>query len=108
MISIPVISKEDTLDIDSVQKMLKVENDLYGDILQSSLKDGHRKLGYKILTGTLQSRSYIKEKEKFQIDLGDYIKVFWCNHFRNCNPTFCHHIHFIQFTYNKYLCSTSN
>jgi len=55
MISTPVISKEDTLDIDSVQKMLKVENDLYGDILQSSLKDGHRKLGYKILTGYIWS-----------------------------------------------------
>ena len=56
MISTPVISTEDNFDIESVQKMLKVENDLYGDILQSSLKDGHRKLGYKILTGNVQSR----------------------------------------------------
>ena len=67
MISTPVISTEDNLDIESVQKMLKVENDLYGDILQSSLKDGHRKLGYKILTGTLKLRSFISNKREARV-----------------------------------------
>ena len=54
MISMPIITKEDTSDLESIQKMLEVESYLYGDILQSSLKDGHRKLGYKILTGINQ------------------------------------------------------
>ena len=67
MISTPVISEEDILDMDSVLKMLKVENDLYGDILLSSLKDGHRKLGYKILTGTLKLRSHINNKREGRV-----------------------------------------
>ena len=33
------------------EKMLSEEHSLHGDIVQSSLPDGHRKLGYKILTG---------------------------------------------------------
>ena len=37
------------------QKMLEEEHDENGDIVQSSLEDGHRKLGYKILSGYVWS-----------------------------------------------------
>ena len=51
MVSTPVLTDEHNNDVEDVQKNLENENDLHGDILQSSIEDGHRKLGYKILTG---------------------------------------------------------
>jgi len=51
MVSTPIASDEQNNDVDVVQKKLEGENEHHGDILQSSLEDGHRKLGYKILTG---------------------------------------------------------
>ena len=38
-------------DADVTQELLEQEHDDHGDILQTDIEDGHRKLGYKILTG---------------------------------------------------------
>ena len=40
-----------TSEVEDHNKMLLEENDIYGDIVRTSLPDGHRMLGYKILTG---------------------------------------------------------
>ena len=41
----------DTEDKEEVQERLIREAETVGDILQPSIEDGHRKLGYKILSG---------------------------------------------------------
>ena len=41
----------DTEDKEEVQKRLRREAETLGDILQPTMEDGHRKLGYKILSG---------------------------------------------------------
>ena len=40
---------------EDLQKHLEEENEEFGDILQSDIVDGHRRLGYKILTGYVWS-----------------------------------------------------
>ena len=41
----------DTEDREEVQERLIREAEMLGDILQPGLEDGHRKLGYKIISG---------------------------------------------------------
>ena len=41
----------DTEDREEVQGRLIREAEMLGDILQPGLEDGHRKLGYKIISG---------------------------------------------------------
>ena len=43
--------REDTEDREEVQGRLIREAETMGDILQPGLEDGHRKLGYKIISG---------------------------------------------------------
>ena len=43
---------------DNMQNMLDDENAIHSDIVQSSVVDGHRKLGYKILSGYVWSYLY--------------------------------------------------
>ena len=40
---------------EGLQKFLEEEDEQFGDILQSDIVDGHRRLGYKILTGYVWS-----------------------------------------------------
>ena len=40
---------------EGLQKYLEEEHEQFGDLLQSSIVDGHRRLGYKILTGYVWS-----------------------------------------------------
>ena len=40
---------------EGLQKYLEEEDEQFGDILQSDIVDGHRRLGYKILTGYVWS-----------------------------------------------------
>ena len=42
---------DDTEDKEEVQERLRREAETVGDNLQPSIEDGHRKLGYKILSG---------------------------------------------------------
>ena len=47
---------------DVTQELLDHEHDDHGDILQTDIEDGHRKLGYKILTGKMSK--YLKQEQK--------------------------------------------
>ena len=53
----------DTEDKEEVQKRLRREAETLGDILQPSMEDGHRKLGYKILSGEWNNcrREYLQD-----------------------------------------------
>ena len=44
-----------------LQKHIEEENEEFGDILQSDIVDGHRRLGYKILTGYVWSYLWCRE-----------------------------------------------
>ena len=50
MVAIPI--SDDKID---AQKRLEKEQEEFGDILQPSIEDGHRKLGYKNLAGWFKS-----------------------------------------------------
>ena len=46
---------------EGLQKYLEEEHQQFGDILQSDIVDGHRRLGYKILTGYVWSYLWCRE-----------------------------------------------
>ena len=50
----------DTEDRDEVQERLRGEAETRGDILQPSIEDGHRKLGYKILSGKWSEKLFAR------------------------------------------------
>ena len=50
----------DTEDRDEVQERLRGEVETRGDILQPSIEDGHRKLGYKILSGEFSEQLFAR------------------------------------------------
>ena len=49
----------DKEDKEEVQERLRREAEKEGDILQPSMEDGHRKLGYKILSGEWSKRKVV-------------------------------------------------
>lgn len=64
------------------QKYLEAEHAEHADILQSSLQDGHRKLGYKILTSYVWAHNYChkvkyigKTDDNVVVDLPKLIRV---------------------------------
>ena len=50
----------DTEDRDEVQERLRGEAETRADILQPSIEDGHRKLGYKILSGKWSEKLFAR------------------------------------------------
>merc|ERR1719357_1860289 len=64
------------------QRSLVEEDVSYGDIVQSSLKDGHRRLGYKILMGYVWTQTswarakYVgKTDDNVQLDMDKLLKI---------------------------------
>ena len=61
------------------QERLFEEHEEYGDLLNTNLSDGHRKLGYKILTGYLWAakrcsgvKAVAKTDDNVELDVGRY------------------------------------